>query len=185
MYKSGKPYITAVNIQFRHKNIITLIKAFNIIKDLIPHDLFLVGRTSAQTSFLVPYIQKHGLSQRIAFKGFLDDLALAEIIKGSALYINPSLFEGFGMTTIEAMLAEVPALASNVSAVPEVTMGLCNYYEPPDDEKALAHAMKNILLGKESAHASHLKMISRKIKDRYNYVEISRQYYDLLRSLMD
>lgn len=184
LHQASKPYITAVNIQYRHKNIITLIKAFDKIKDIIPHDLYLVGKTIAESAYLVSYVNDHGLNNRIVFKGFLDDVALTEVLKGSSLYVNPSLFEGFGMTAVEAMLACVPVLASNVSAVPEVTMGLCNYYEPPDDEEALAKAMKKILIEGAHPNADQLEMISRTINDRYNYVKISRQYFDLLTSLL-
>jgi glycosyltransferase involved in cell wall biosynthesis len=183
-YKAKNPYITAVNIQHRHKNIITLIKAFEKIKDIIPHDLYLVGRMTADSEHLVSYVHEHRLSDRIIFKGFLDDTKLAEIIKGCALYVNPSLYEGFGMTCVEAMLAGAPALVSRVSAIPEVTMGLCDYYDPPDDARALAHAIKKILLNKEKKTPAELEIISRKIYDQYNYIKISRQYFDLITSLM-
>ena len=53
------------------------------------------------------------------------------------------------MTAVEAMLAEVPTLTSNVSAIPEVTMGLCAYYQPADSVEALAAAMLSILLRPE------------------------------------
>lgn len=184
IHKAAKPYITAVNIQFGHKNTITLIKAFEKIKHIIPHDLYLVGRITEETASIVPYIDEHNLRHRILLPGFIDDRALAEILKGSSLYVNPSLFEGFGMTAVEAMLAGVPVLVSNVSAVPEVTMGLCNYYEPPDDAGALAEAMKKILLEGENYDADQLRMISSKINEQYNYVKISRHYFDLLTSLM-
>lgn len=184
IHKAGKPYIIAVNIQSRHKNTITLIKAFDKIKDMIPHDLYLVGRTTAETAHLVSYVNEHDLKNRVIFKGFLDDLYLAEVLRGSSLYVNPSLFEGFGMTAVEAMLAGVPVLVSNVSAVPEVTMGLCNYYEPPDDADVLAEAMKKKLPGEANTNAGQLEMISKKINDKYNYVKISRQYFDVLASLL-
>ncbi|MFA5322977.1 MAG: glycosyltransferase family 1 protein [Smithella sp.] len=183
-HKASKPYITAVNIQFGHKNTITLIKAFERIKDTISHDLYLIGRVHAETANIVAYVHEHDLTNRIILPGFLDDPALAELLKGSALYVNPSLFEGFGMTAVEAMLAGVPVLVSNVSAVPEVTMGLCNYYEPPDDAEVLAEAMKKILLGEVKSDADQLKMISSKINAQYNYVKISRHYFDLLTSLI-
>jgi len=183
-YRKTHPYITTVNIQHRHKNTITLIKAFDKIKDIIPHDLYLVGRTTAESAHLFSYVNEHDLGKRVIFTGFLDDVALADVIKGSALFVNPSFFEGFGMTCVEAMLAGVPTLASNVSATPEVTMGLCNYYEPPDDIEALAEAIKRMLLTDEKKTATQLEMIRNKIDEQYNYIKISRQYFDLLTLLI-
>lgn len=182
--KGEKPYISAVNIQFAHKNIITLIKAFEKIRDVVPHDLYLVGQVTAESEHLVTYVREHRLNDRIIFKGFVDNHALAEIIKGSALYVNPSLFEGFGMTCVEAMLAGVPVLASRVTAIPEVTMGLCDYYEPPEDADALAAAIRRILLGEEKKTPAQLEAASKKIYERYNYVKISRQYFDFLIALI-
>lgn len=40
-----QPYIFSINSFFKHKNQITLVKAFNRIKDKIPHDLVLVRKT--------------------------------------------------------------------------------------------------------------------------------------------
>lgn len=183
-YQAGKPYIVAVNIQFKHKNTVTLIKAFEKIKEIIPHDLYLIGHTIAETEYLVHYVHEHGLSHRIAFKGFLRDAELAEILKGSALYVNPSFFEGFGMTAVEAMLTGVPVLASNVAAVPEVTMGLCRYYSPPDDVTRLAEMMNKMLHEPDRSDTRQLKMIVDKLEERYHYVKIAHQYYDLLMSLL-
>jgi len=65
-----------------------------------------------------------------------------------------------------------------------VTMGLCDYYAPPDDVTVLAEAMKKILLEQGSPDINHFKMISDKMDGRYNHVQISKQYYDLLMSLI-
>lgn len=182
--RTEQPYIAAVNIQFRHKNIITLIKAFERIRNEIPHHLYLIGRRTPETASISSYVRDHNLNDRVLFTGFLDDTVLAEVLKGSSLYVNPSLFEGFGMTAVEAMLAGVPVLVSKVSAVPEVTMGLCHYYEPPDDAEALAGAMKNILLEKRGFEGGSPEMIRTKICEKYDYTEISRQYFELLTSLI-
>lgn len=182
-HRAARPYITAVNIQHPHKNTITLIKAFHEIKDDIPHDLCLVGKINGQMEFLVSYVNKHRLNDRVIFKGFIDDEHLAGIVKNSALFVNSSLYEGFGMTCVEAMLAGVPTLASKVAATPEVTMGLCDYYAPPDDAGALAESMKRILLQNKET-TGYRKMISGMIYNEYNYFKISREYFDLLTSLM-
>ena len=45
------PYIFSINSFFKHKNQITLLKAFNEIKEKIPHDLVLVRKTRARFSY--------------------------------------------------------------------------------------------------------------------------------------
>ena len=180
----AKPYITAINIQYGHKNTITLIKAFEKIVRDIPHSLYLIGIINLETSSLLDYVENNSLSDRVKFLGFLDNIKLAEILKGSDLYVNPSSFEGFGMTSIEAMLSGVPTLVSAVSAVPEVTMGLCQYYEPAEDEEELSRAIKKILLADEKENDEKLRAIGDQVRDRYDYVKISLQYFDFLTSNM-
>ena len=47
--KTDKPYIFSVNSFLKHKNQITLVKAFNKIKDKIPHNLVLLRKTRNRT----------------------------------------------------------------------------------------------------------------------------------------
>lgn len=75
----------------------------------------------------------------------------------SCLYINPSLFEGFGMTAVEAMILKVPTLLSRVSANYEVTKGLCHYYEPADDVEALAAAILDFLKNRKTVRRLKIK----------------------------
>lgn len=93
------------------------------------------------------------------------------------LYINPSLFEGFGMTAVEAMILKVPTLLSKVSANYEVTAGLCKYYEPADDVEALAQAMVDYF--KEPYTKEQLDSASIAMINRYDYRTIAAEYMDL------
>jgi len=52
--------------------------------------------------------------------GFKNDSELAFIYKNAFIYILPSLYEGFGMTVLEAFSMGCPVLAGNSSSIPEV-----------------------------------------------------------------
>ena len=71
--KVDKPYICALNIQFHHKNTITLIKAFELIKDKISYDLMLIGNVPERVNYLKEYVYAHKLEERIHFTGFLQE----------------------------------------------------------------------------------------------------------------
>ena len=178
-----KPYICALNIQFHHKNTITLIKAFEMIKDKVSHDLVLIGSVPERVKYLKEYVQQHNLEQRIHFTGFLPDEEMYKLLANCSLYVNPSLYEGFGMTAIEAMIFEVPVLVSNIPANYEVTQGLCNYYEPVEDANALAKKIVFVLEQKNDQRMLH--QIRRTIEKKYNYVTISKNYYDLFVSVLE
>lgn len=49
----------------------------------------------------------------------IDDLVA--IYSGASIYVQPSLYEGFGLPVLEAMACGVPVVSSNASSLPEVT----------------------------------------------------------------
>lgn len=173
--------ITAVNLQFHHKNIITLIRAFEHIKDRIPGNLVLIGEVPARVHYLKEYVESHGLHDRVLFTGFLTGKEKRKRLLSSALYVNCSLFEGFGMTTVEAMILKVPALVSRVPANYEVTKGLCYYYEPVNDEYALAEAIERALAHPEPPAVLEEK--SRRMSEAYDYRKIADEYARLFLEL--
>lgn len=169
--------IVAINLQFHHKNIITLIKAYELIKDKIQCNLILVGNVPKRVEYLKQYVVDNKLEDVVIFTGFINSKEKRRILLDCDLYINPSLFEGFGMTAVEAMILKVPTLLSKVSANYEVTAGLCKYYEPADDVQALANAMldyfSNPYTQKQLDEASAI------MKKRYDYRTIATEYMNL------
>lgn len=174
---TNKKYIVAINLQFTHKNIITLIKAFEIVKDEIEHDLVLIGKVPNRVSFLKEYVKNQKLGDRVIFTGFLVDNVKYSVLEKADLYVNPSLFEGFGLTAVEAMLLKVPTLMADLPINREVTKGLCQYYEPVEDERALAEKIVYCLnLKRNEMELSDYKKC---IEAEYNYISISRKYIEL------
>jgi len=58
----------------------------------------------------------------------------------------PSLWEGFGLTLLEAMSARLPVVASHVSAIPEIVVhGETGFLVAPRDPEAIAYALRILL----------------------------------------
>lgn len=180
--RDGKrEYITAVNIQWDHKNIVTLVRAYAGLADRLDEKLVLVGRKPRSDSInaeLEQIIRSRGLEDRVVFTGFADDDTLDEIISKTRIYVNPSMFEGFGMTAVEMMGCGVPTIVARTTAMPETTMGLCRYYEPPTDSSALAAEILDEL--QNPTEEDRLAEISDRIRNAYDYVNISKQYWEYL-----
>lgn len=174
--------IVAVNLQFHHKNIITLIKAFELIKDQISGNLILVGKVPERVNYLKEYVETHHLESRVIFTGFVENEDLYRYLLQGRLYVNPTLYEGFGMTAVEAIICQVPTLVSKIETNYEVTQGLCDYYEPPEDEKKLAEKLLECL--NKTYDSAILKENSRKLFDRYNYDTVSEKYFCYFRALL-
>lgn len=173
--------IIAINLQFHHKNILTLIKAFEKIKDDIDANLVLVGSLPRRMNYLHDYVQKHCLDSRVMFTGFIPEEQKRGLLLSSRLYVNPTLYEGFGMTAVEAIILRVPTLLSKIPQNYEVTQGLCEYYYPPEDIDNLAE--KLVENYNREFDDLELTSASETMYKAYNYSDISKQYYTFLNSI--
>jgi glycosyltransferase involved in cell wall biosynthesis len=79
-----------------------------------------------------------GVADRVVFTGGLDDDELVAVLQGAALAVMPSLEEGFGLPVLEAAACGVPAIASNVSSLPEVLDEPAACFDPHDPRSIAA-----------------------------------------------
>lgn len=73
-------------------------------------------------------------------------------LRRAELLVHPARWEGFGLALLEAMLAELPIVATGVSAIPEIVAdGETGLLVAPDDPPALARALRRVLAEPELA----------------------------------
>ena len=180
LHRSGKERsITAINIQHGHKNTLALVKAFTMIAERIPHRLVCIGRLPEEMAPIQACIEQSGLQDRIVFPGFVDDMQ--DIVRDTALYVNPSLFEGFGMTAVEMMGAGIPVLTADNSAQKETTLGRARYYSPAQDVQALAEAMMKAL--DQPPSEAELQESAQLVREAYDSLHCAEAYWKLMEEL--
>ena len=81
-------------------------------------------------------------SDRVYMPGRVPDVAAW--LRRADVLVHPVRWEGFGLAVLEAMLAGLPVVASNVSSLPEL-VGDAGLLVPPDDPTALAAALNRML----------------------------------------
>lgn len=85
-----------------------------------------------------------GLSERVHFAGWSDNPRGA--LTSFDIFVLPSRFEGFPLAIVEAMLARLPVVASDVGSVREaVADGDTGLLVPPEEPRALAAALRALL----------------------------------------
>lgn len=172
-----EPFIMAMNLQFHHKNILTLLKAYEKIMDEVEEKLYLVGSVPERVHYLKDYVKEHHMENRVEFTGFVPDEQVVEMLSKTKLYVNPTLFEGFGMPAVEAMIYGAPVLLSGIPANREVTKERVRYYEPPEDAHQLAERIKQALHTPVSVQ--ELKTNAITMQEAYHYRRIAEEYYRL------
>jgi glycosyltransferase involved in cell wall biosynthesis len=77
---------------------------------------------------------------------------VASLMLDADVVVVPSLWEGFGLVTLEAMAARKPVVASRVSSLPEIVVdGETGLLVPPADSNSLAEAMLRLLGDRDEA----------------------------------
>ena len=123
----------------QRKNILTVLEVLkNLIEQGLPICLWRTGDnfTKEQKNF----IQTHNLKSYIFDLGKLDKARLIQIYNAADVLLAPSLYEGFGLTIVEAMACGTPVITSNVSCLPEV-VGDAGILIDPNSYQAIADAV--------------------------------------------
>jgi len=122
-YSVSPDYICTVGTVEPRKNMSTLVEAIRILRDRrqLRHQLLIAGMPGWKNSGIYSHVERCGLTEReVKFLGFVPDEVLPFLYSGAALFVFPSLYEGFGLPLAEAMACAVPVVASNSSSIPEV-----------------------------------------------------------------
>ncbi|MBO4768391.1 MAG: glycosyltransferase [Bacteroidales bacterium] len=153
------PYILDVNTILEHKNPLTLIRAFEQIKDRIPHRLvFKAKRTPYWNEMLGPYIRSASLEGRVELnEAVLTREELDRLYVNADLFVSPSNMEGFGFTPIEAALAGVPVICNALPTLVESTRGLVTYYSPAEDASALTEKILYVLENRDAIKTEEIR----------------------------
>ncbi len=134
--------LTAGKISPR-KNMQGVIRALKKVRDKIDHHLVLVGADGWETEVVLKELDDGTLLNRVHLLGYVRDDQLRALYRRASLYIHPSLYEGFGLTVLEAMASGVPVITSNMSSLPEVA-GEAGLLVDPANDIEIAEAIQSI-----------------------------------------
>jgi phosphatidylinositol alpha-mannosyltransferase len=92
------------------------------------------------------------LDGRVHFEGRVSNVRLPRYYASADIFCSPAHgAESFGMVLLEAMASGVPVVASDIPGYRSVlTPGVEGIATPPRDPRALAHALKDLLVDREA-----------------------------------
>ena len=137
-------YVLAVGASYPHKNVIRALGAFARAKRSLPDLQFaLIAGPSDYLEDVKRYVVDAGLTD-VKVLGYVDHHDLPRLYASAAAFIYPSLYEGFGLPPLEAMVHGCPAIVSRASSLPEVC-GVAAYYIDPLDVDDMARAITTVV----------------------------------------
>jgi glycosyltransferase involved in cell wall biosynthesis len=140
---SPRPFLLYVGQRSSpNKNFLELARAF-AASGLAKDTSLLCFGGGAFTDAEMGLFRELGLQEHQIIQQSGDDAALAAAYSGALALVYPSLYEGFGLPLLEAMVHNCPVASSDASCLPEIGGDACLYFNPKDIEQ-MADALRRI-----------------------------------------
>jgi len=144
-FKISDKYILYVGGTHAHKNILDLLDTFYIFHKNFPKiKLVIAGKSAQESTEINQWIQDKKMKEYVIRLGFLTEEELRVLYSGGLFHISLSLYEGFGLTFLEAMSCGTAVIGYRAGSIAEV-VGDAGLLLPPRDRKAVLQAMGNLV----------------------------------------
>jgi glycosyltransferase involved in cell wall biosynthesis len=174
-YNLQKPYFLFVGTHQPRKNLAGVFGAFEKLNSST-HLLAIAGEKGKVFAKSVSLIGNPTYNTL----GYVPDSDLPALYSGASATLAISLYEGSGLTALEAMACGAPIIASNTTAFPEVTGDAALLVDPLNSNE-LADAMKNITENKLLANTLRERGLQRAAQ--FTWEESARKTQSLLENI--
>ena len=147
-YNIDYDYVFHIAAMEPNKNQLSIVKAFEKIKNEVKENLVLAGRGGEYKQKVKDYILENNLSNRVKVLEEVPMSDLPALYQMASLFVFPSFYEGFGIPIIEAHFSKTPVITSIGSCFPE-SGGPSAKYIDPHSIKDIAASMLDVLSSKE------------------------------------
>lgn len=163
-HTGGKPYFIFIGALNPRKNLVNLLKAFDLFKrtNRSSIQLLIVGEKMFKTNEIFDTYNNMEFKADVVFSGRLNNLELHKALASALALTYVSYFEGFGIPIVEAFYAGTPVITSNVTSMPEVAGDaalLVDPFKPEDIALALAKIAENPEIRKDLIEKGHQRKL--------------------------
>jgi mannosylfructose-phosphate synthase len=158
-----------------------LIRAFAHVAKEVPDATLVIGGGSKEPkqhemnvrAEFVKVIDELDLGDRVVFTGYVDDDDLATYYRKAGLFVLPSKYEPFGMTTLEAMSCGTPVVATKFGGIRKnLREGYDALMVDPGDEMEFGAAITRLLTD-EALSSKLIENGLRTIRERFSWEAIA------------
>ena len=165
------------------KNLRRLVDAFDQLlrtTSLLPKLVIAGGQGWLMDDFASSIKQK-GLADRVCLTGYLQDEDLCALYSTCAVFVYPSLYEGFGLPPLEAMACGAPVITSRIPSLIE-TVGSAARLVDPNDVNDLARSMVEMLSDKKTRQ--HYAELGKTHVKKFSWEQTALKTLDVYRQLI-
>ncbi|UCC62816.1 MAG: glycosyltransferase family 4 protein [Anaerolineae bacterium] len=143
--KQGLPegYVLYLGSNKPHKNLVRLVEAWARLQPQ-PYPLVVAGAWNPRYPEPRLRAEALGLRPSVLWLGPIPESDLPALYAGATAFVFPSLYEGFGLPTLEAMACGAPVVCARIPSLLEVGADAALYFDPTS-VAAMADALKRAL----------------------------------------
>lgn len=179
------PYLLYTGVWRSHKNLVNLVKAFHILKTEYNFEgrLVITGRHDpVYAREIIGETLSLQMEDEIIFTGMVDEPTLIGLYQRALVYVFPSLYEGFGLSPLEAMQCGTPVAASSSSCIPEICGKDNALFFDPKDPRDMAEKIFQIISEKSLREKLIAKGLKR-VKD-FSWEKMAEETSGLYEAVM-
>jgi glycosyltransferase involved in cell wall biosynthesis len=178
------PFILCLGAEDPRKNTLRLVRAYLSLLKLneIRENLVISGYSNWEKSKSFHAVKEAGAESRVKFLRFISIEELALLYRRAAVFVYPSLYEGFGIPILEAFSSGCPVIASNVTSIPEVGGDAALYFDP-QNEAEIAQTLLQVLSNPSLREDMKERGFER--AKQFSWAETARKTLAVYRECMD
>jgi glycosyltransferase involved in cell wall biosynthesis len=166
----GRQVVLAASAKRPHKNLLRLLEAVALLDDRPV--LVLPGYPTEHEQELRERATALGLDADTRFLGWLGDEGMEALYAVADAFVMPSLYEGFGLPVLEAMIRGVPVACSDRSSLPEVAGDAALLFDP-EHVGQIADALRTLL--QDGPVAGRLREAGKRRASEFSWQRTARQ----------
>lgn len=172
-------YYYMVTSLLPHKNIETVVKVIGELKrrgSKSFYPLVVSGVGGKSKAILIELAKENNVADAVILTPFINDSERNLLYKNCKTFLAPSLFEGFGMPPLEAMIFGVPLLSTHETCSYEVSNGIAEYVENAKDPMEWADKLdKGVNLPDQDKVAE--------LKEKYSKENIAKTFNHVIKAI--
>lgn len=181
-YQLPTDYLLYVGSVIERKGLLKIVEALKLIKKENRPPLVIVGKGGAYAENVKKYANENNLSEALIWLSVDSNLDLQAIYQGANVFIYPSIYEGFGIPVVEALLSKTPVITSNTSSLPEAA-GKHSLCVNPCSIEEIADSI-NKILGDTDLQNTMIDEGYKYAKKTFNTDNVSMQMMELYKNLI-
>jgi glycosyltransferase involved in cell wall biosynthesis len=178
-YKLPPHFMLYVGRQDPYKGLSYLVQAYSLLPASLrqTYKLVIAGKMDVRYIGKVQnLVGKFNLQQDVVFLDYVPDTDLPLLYSAATLLVHPSLYEGFGLTPLEAMACGTPVVYADTSSLTEV-IGDAGVAVSPASAESLARGIQEMLENKHLQHSFSERGIQH--TQRYSWQKVAQRMLEI------